>query len=407
MSATQRFAEKACSFLSASTDPFHVVKNAVAKLEAAGFTALPSNLSNAVKPGGKYYYAVHSSTLVAFTVGTKYAVGEGGFHIIGGHTDSPNLAVKPKSKKPSKSGCVQLAVSCYGGGLWHTWFDRDLGISGKVLVRSADDQKIESKLVQLRDPVARVSTLCIHLQSAEERKAFAVNKEDHTSPILGIASPQLEEGAAGQINDVWQKGQEPLLMQRIAKELDVGVEQIVDFELSLYDTQPAAIGGMNKEFMYSARLDNLATVFCAVEALASNDPSEQEDISLVVAFDHEEVGSTSLNGAGSPVLDQAIRRISAALGASQDPEMYAQTIARSFCLSIDQAHAVHPNYAHKHDAQHAPTLNSGFVIKTNGNQRYTTNSLTGFLLRELARKCNVPVQEFAGTFGCFCFAFVS
>lgn len=285
-----------------------------------------------------------------------------------------------------------------GGGLWHTWFDRDLSISGKVLVRNKD--KIESKLVQLSDPVARVSTLCIHLQSAEERKAFAVNKEDHTSPILATSNAELEKGAAEQLNseDVWQQGQEPLLLHRIAKELAIDVSQIADFQLSLYDVQPAAVGGMNKEFLYSARLDNLATVFCAVEALAAHDPADQKDISMVVAFDHEEVGSTSLNGAGSPVLSEAVKRISAALGASQaDPELYAATIAKSFCLSIDQAHAVHPSYSSKHEAQHAPTLNSGLVIKTNCNQRYTTNSLTGFLLRELARQVKVPIQEFAGT----------
>ena len=300
-----------------------------------------------------------------------------------------------------KSGCVQLGVSCYGGGLWHTWFDRDLGVSGKVLVRTEGD-KVESKLVQLMDPVARVSTLCIHLQSADERKAFSVNKEEHTSPILATSNPALEEGAAEQLNDVWQKGQEPLLMQRIAKDLQIKPEQICDFQLSLFDTQPASIGGINSEFLNSGRLDNLATVFCAVEALASHEPTDQADISMVVAFDHEEVGSTSLNGAGSPVLDSAIRRISSALGASQDPEVFAQTIAKSFCLSIDQAHAVHPNYASKHEAQHAPALNSGFVIKSNANQRYTTNSLTGFLLRELARECEVPIQEFAVRNDCPC-----
>ena len=395
-----RLAEKACSFLSASTDPFHAVKNSIATLEKAGFTAVSGNAltKSNLKPGGKYYYTVHQSTLVAFTVGSNYQPGQGGFHIIGGHTDSPNLAVKPNSLKNPKNGCVQLGVACYGGGLWHTWFDRDLSISGKVLVRSGDNDKIVSKLVQFKDPVARVSTLCIHLQSAEERKAFAVNKEDHTSPILATSNTELEQGAADQLNDdAWQKGQEPLLMQRIAKELAIEPNQIADFQLSLYDTQPAAVGGMNQEFLYSGRLDNLATVFCAVEALSQHSPENNSDISLVVAFDHEEVGSTSLNGAGSPVLKEAVERISYALGASQaDPEIYANTIAKSFCLSIDQAHAVHPNYSSKHESQHAPTLNSGLVIKTNCNQRYTTNSLTGFLLRELARKCDVPVQEFAG-----------
>lgn len=393
------FAEKACSFLSASTDPFHAVHNAIHKLEAAGFQALNyRNNFPSLKKGGKYYYTVHHSTLVAFTVGAKVDPQTSfGFHLIGGHTDSPNLTVKPNSKKSPKNGCLQLAVACYGGGLWHTWFDRDLSLSGKVLVRNGE--ALESKLVQIKDPVARVSTLCIHLQSPEERAAFKVNNEDHTSPILATTTTkeELEKGAAEQL-DAWQQGQEPALMERIARELHIDVHQIADFELSLYDTQPAAIGGLNKEFLYSARLDNLATVFCAVEAIAAHDPSNDSDISMICCFDHEEVGSVSSHGAGSPVMGEAIRRVSAALGVTE----LCQIKARSFCLSIDQAHAVHPNYASKHDSQHAPMLNNGLVVKTNCNQRYATNSLTGFVVREIARKKDIPIQDFAGKYSLYC-----
>lgn len=400
MSAAHRFAEKACTFLTASTDPFHVVKNAVLRLEAAGFQPLThaNFASNQITAGGKYYYTVHHSTLVAFTVGSQYQPGGSGFHIIGGHTDSPNLSVKPRSQKPHKNGCIQLAVQCYGGGLWHTWFDRDLSISGKVLVRQDDDGKVHTRLVQLSDPVARVSTLCIHLQTPDERAAFKVNAEDHTAPIIGTVNKELEESVAQQIgSDTWKQGQEPLLLKRIAEEMQVSVDQIADFELSLHDTQPAKIGGINNELLFSARLDNLATVFCAVEALSENNPANQQDIKMIVCFDHEEVGSVSTHGAGSPIMEEAVRRVSAALGVPGDPELQAQTIANSFILSIDQAHAVHPNYASKHDSQHAPLLNGGLVIKTNCNQRYATNGFTGFVVRELGRKIGVPVQEFAGT----------
>jgi aspartyl aminopeptidase len=274
--------------------------------------------------------------------------------------------------------------------------------------------------VNLKDPVARVSTLCIHLQSAEERQGFSVNKEDHTIPIVATSNPpssnssstttaksamdpnkDLEQGAVEQINgDKWSDGQEPLLLQMVADELEIEVHQIADFDLSLYDTQGAAVGGMQKEFLYSARLDNLATVFCAVEAISEHaaDLSRDQDISLIVCFDHEEVGSSSLNGAGSPVMAQAIKRISAALmNGNESSDTYARTIAQSFCLSIDQAHALHPNYAGKHESQHAPLLNQGVVIKRNANQRYATNNVTAFLLRELAKKSDTPIQEFVGT----------
>lgn len=303
-------AEEACAFLTASPDPFHAVANCIQKLEAAGFKALKNNgaFTGQLQAGGKYYYTVHQSTLVAFAVGSQFEPGQGGFHMIGGHTDSPNIKIKPRSLKPPKSGCVQLGVECYGGGLWHTWFDRDLALSGKVLVRTPAG-KIQSRLVNIPEPVARISTLCIHLQSAEERKAFAVNKEEHTSPIVATEvelKKILEENASQQLNnnsdnsdskkvdDAWRSKQEPLLLQLLADQLEVQVEQIADFELNLYDAQGAALGGVAKEFLYSARLDNLATVFTSMKALVDHSQQElgnDKDIKMVVVFDHEEVGS--------------------------------------------------------------------------------------------------------------------
>jgi aspartyl aminopeptidase len=287
----------------------------------------------------------------------------------------------------------------------------------------------EQRLVKLDDPIARISTLCIHLQSAEERQGFAVNKENHTSPIIATtitgnssisskenhaAKETLEKEALEQVNasfpaSKWRDSQEPLLLTAIAEKLGVPKETIVDFELNLYDTQPASLGGITKEFLYSARLDNLATVFCAMESLVdytSGDDSSFEDsadVALAVVFDHEEVGSTSSQGAGSPVMASAVERISAALnGGAVNPDLYNACIRKSFILSIDQAHAIHPNYASKHEAQHAPQLNSGIVIKTNSNQRYATNGVTGFVVRELGRMADVPVQEFVVRNDCPC-----
>jgi len=427
-------AEKACDFLTASPDPFHAVRNCITKLEQAGFKGLKSSepLTGQLEPGGKYYYTVEHSTLVAFAVGPKKNEGSFGFHMIGGHTDSPNIKLKPKSKKAA-SGCTMLSVECYGGGLWHTWFDRDLSVSGRVLVQQ-QPQKVENekfvtteqRLVNLKDPIARISTLCIHLQSAEERKGFTVNKENHTAPIIatettGIMSKEnqaaketLEKEAGEQVNtstpaSVWRDAQEPLLLQALADKLGVSTESIVDFELNLYDTQPASLGGITKEFLYSARLDNLATVFCAMESLVDYTTAEDStfknssDVALAVVFDHEEVGSTSAQGAGSPVMASAVERIAAALnGGTMNPDLYNACIRKSFILSIDQAHAIHPNYAAKHEAQHAPKLNSGIVIKTNSNQRYATNGVTGFVVRELGRMADVPVQEFVVRNDCPC-----
>jgi aspartyl aminopeptidase len=266
-----------------------------------------------------------------------------------------------------------------------------------------EDGGIDQHLVNLEDPIARISTLCIHLQSAEERKGFAVNKENHTAPIIATenigskaneaAKEALKKGAEDYVN-AWRDGHEPLLLEAIATKLECSVEEIIDFELNLYDTQPASLGGIGKEFLYSARLDNLATVFAAFESLTSYSqelPEDSQDISLVVAFDHEEVGSTSAQGAGSPVMQAAVQRISSALNGGQiNPDLYNACIRKSFILSIDQAHALHPNYANKHESRHAPKLNAGLVIKTNSNQRYATNGITGFVIRELGRMSCVP-----------------
>jgi len=282
-------------------------------------------------------------------------------------------------------------------------FDRDLGVSGRVLLRK-EDGGIEQRFVNLQTPIARVSTLCIHLQTAEERNAFCVNRETNMAPILGTQTV-LEKCAEEQLNSELKERHEPALLEAIAKELGVNVSQMVDMELNLYDVQPAALGGLASEFLYSARLDNLATVFCSIEALAdhSADLSNDKDVCLVALFDHEEIGSQSAHGAGSPVMAEAVRRISSALaGDSYNPDVYASCVRNSFVLSCDQAHAVHPNYASKHEASHAPKLNGGVVIKTNSNQRYTTNGVTGFIIRELGRNANVPIQEFVVRNDCPC-----
>jgi len=312
-----------------------------------------------------------------------------------------------------------LGVECYGGGLWHTWLDRDLGISGRVLVRTSNTQeegkkKIQQKFVKIDKPIARVSTLCIHLQTAEERRSVSINKETHLAPILGTAEI-LQEGVkkqltGGEIDDFWQKEQDPFLLEMIAKELGIDVKEIADFELNLFDTQPACLGGMKDEFLYSARLDNLATCFVSTEALVAHSIGEtfenDEDISMICLFDHEEVGSTSAQGAGSPIICEAIRRISSALSnipGTVNPDLYAASIRKSFILSVDQAHAIHPNFPNKHEKHHSPLMNAGVVVKSNQNQRYATNSVTGFIIREIVRKTGItPVQEFVVRNDCPC-----
>jgi aspartyl aminopeptidase len=264
--------------------------------------------------GGKYYFTRNRSTLVAFSVGSQYIPGQGGFKVIGGHTDSPNLKVKPRSKRSAKTAqSIQVGVECYGGGLWHTWFDRDLGVSGRVLVNvnsGADGgaNKIQQKLIKIDRAIMRIPNLAIHLLTADERKAFKVNNEDHLSPILAMAAQTALGGVEEDSSDDkkkkekeekngWKEFQEPVLLQLIASELGIQVDEIVDFELNLFDVQKAALGGVHSEFVHSSRLDNLASCFLAVQALVEfveeDKVADDKDISMVVLYDHEEVGSNS------------------------------------------------------------------------------------------------------------------
>jgi len=362
-------AQKAMAYFDSSPDPFHAVQTSIAMLEAAGFSQLDCEApyKNQLQNGGKYYFTKNKSTLVAFAIGEKFVPGNG-FKIIGGHTDSPNLKIKPRSKR-SGSGCIQLAVECYGGGLWHTWFDRDLGISGRVFVRG-ENGAIEQKLVKFDRALVRIPNLAIHLQTAQEREGFTINKEDHLVPILSLAVKKALTGAGagaadadasasasagtdanGEQNDNdkntskedgWTEYQEPILLQMLAAELDIDTSSILDFELNLFDVQKAALGGAYSEFVHSARLDNLASCFMAVEGLVEYSSEEgalasDEDISLVALFDHEEIGSSSATGAGSPIMGEAVERICSAFEDNATVDVYSKSISKSFVLSVDQA----------------------------------------------------------------------
>jgi aspartyl aminopeptidase len=442
-------AHKAMGYINAGSDPFHVVQASIERLEAAGFIELREGepFYPQLKAGGRYYYTRNRSTLVAFCVGGEVRAGiPPGFKVIGGHTDSPNLRVKPRSKR-SSSGCAQIGVECYGGGLWHTWFDRDLGVSGRVLVRKRSDSSssggdgggsgaegaiIEQRLVKIDRALLRISNLAIHLQTAKEREAFAVNKEDHLSPILAMAAEKALSGPGDSVTseegtdnstssndgaspstktpkDGWTEHQEPALLQILAHELGVREADICDFELSLFDVQKASIGGAFGEFLHSARLDNLASCFLAVQALTEYVQDESAiakdpDVSVIVLYDHEEVGSASAVGAASPIMGEAVRRISSALNNGiESTDWYQACAHRSFVLSSDQAHAVHPNYSGKHEKVHQPKMNQGMVIKRNSNQRYATNTVTGFLIREVARRAGIRApQEFVVRQDCGC-----
>mmetsp|Transcript_18125 Transcript_18125/g.37704 ORF Transcript_18125/g.37704 Transcript_18125/m.37704 type:complete len:462 (-) Transcript_18125:1892-3277(-) len=382
--------------------PEHAVASCLDCLTAVGFRFLRENENwdQQVAPGGAYVTTRNQSSIVAFVVGDQFKLDSYGFKIIGAHTDSPCLKVKPIPMS-TKVGYWQVGVECYGGGLWYSWFDRDLTIAGRALVQSGDSSssQIELKLVHVKRPILRIPSLAIHLHPELRDGTFKVNKQTHLLPIIATEVKTALEGdkekdkVAGS-----QRGRTAIIQNLLANELGCSPDQIVDAELCLTDTQPAAIGGVNNEFIFSPRLDNLASCWAAMKALIRYTRTMKyradQDISMICFFDHEEVGSSSSHGAGSPLLLQTMRRIDRALSYEYNLARMDEIITRSFLISADMAHAVHPNYTAKHEDNHKPALHGGVVIKTNQNQRYATTALTSYVIRELAKRANVPVQEF-------------
>ncbi|KAI1796287.1 aspartyl aminopeptidase [Ganoderma leucocontextum] len=388
-------AHRLLDFVNASPTPFHAVRAACIRLEKAGFQKIreEDDWEKSLKAGGKYYFTRNQSALLAFTIPQDWKPGAG-VSIVATHIDSPNLRVRPVSKK-NKVGYLQVGVETYGGGIWHSWFDRDLALAGRVVIADKNGN-FSSKLVRIDRPLLRIPTLAIHLERGAADN-FQFNTETEFVPILGLVESQLnskaEEPKGSRKATSIQENHHPEILSLLANELSVAPEYIHDFELHLYDAQPSVLGGLNNEFIFSPRMDNQFSSFCAVEAIAtfassSNFNVLEGNVNAITLFNHEEIGSVSTTGAESSIIPSFLQRL------SPTPTAYAQSVARSFLLSADMGHAVHPNYASKHEDNHAPKVNGGVVIKTNAKQRYASDSIGSFVVKKLAEKKDGQVQEF-------------
>lgn len=343
------------------------------QLDAAGFEALAESAAWRLRPGGRYYTTRNSSSLVAFVVGAD-PVGAG-LRMFGAHTDSPCLKIKPQPEL-RQHGCLQLGVEVYGGALLNPWFDRDLGIAGRVTYETGSGG-VASTLLDFDRPVATIPSLAIHLdREVNEKRSINAQRDLPLVLQLDQAGP---EGAPP-----WSFRQ--LLERELrSRQPGLGLRRVLDYELSCYDTQPPAVTGMAGEFIAGGRLDNLLSCFVGLRAIAGADGAAT---ALLVCHDHEEVGSGSAAGAQGPMLHAVLQRL---LG---DAESYTRAIDRSLFISADNAHAIHPNFPQRHDGRHGPRLNHGPVIKVNANQRYASTSETAALFRRLCEIEGVPVQSF-------------
>lgn len=377
------FNQNLLAFIQQSPTPFHAVKNMAKKLVANNFQQLHETDTWALEAGGKYFTTRNDSSLIAFVVGDS-APENTGIRMVGAHTDSPCLMVKPQPEQQSR-GCFQLGVEVYGGALLNPWFDRDLSLAGRVVYKNTRTGQLAKTLINFKRPVAIIPSLAIHLDR-EANTSRSINSQTDIPPILF----QVE---ADQTINFRELLAEQLLIEEVLPEgLAAEDVQVLDYELCCYDTQAPSMVGLREEFIASARLDNLLSCYVGLQALSPTDSSVAPEASaatrLLVCTDHEEVGSASACGAQGPFLQSVLERL------VPNAEQRTRAIDRSLLISADNAHGIHPNYPALHDTNHGPTLNKGPVLKVNANQRYATNSITASLFRQWAERAEVPVQHF-------------
>ena len=365
----QHFNHDLLAFLQASPTPFHAVEEMARRLQAAGFTPLQeADDWAALQTPYKHYIIRNGSSIVAIN-GANQSPVSSGFRMMGAHTDSPCLKVKPQPEQ-NNQGYFQLGVEVYGGALLNPWFDRDLSLAGRVSYQNEAGQ-VCSSLINFERAIASIPSLAIHLDREANSKR-SINAQKDIPPILMRSEDKSADFRAMLLAEL--KRQKPLIK----------AEKILDYELSFYDVQPPAVIGFNQDFIASARLDNLLSCYVGLQSLLTTD----EQNCVLVCNDHEEIGSQSAAGAQGPMLKSVLRRL---LASEAD---FVRAMDCSMMISIDNAHGVHPNYADKHDGNHGPLLNQGAVIKINANQRYASNSETSSLFRSWCEAAEQPVQTF-------------
>ena len=364
-------------YIERSPTPWHCVSETERRLQTAGFRRV--DVSDKVwptTPGARCYAVRGGGSLIAWRVGSKSAQ-QGGFRIVGAHTDSPNLRIKPKPDIARGDSWV-LGVEPYGGVLLATWTDRDLSVAGRVTLRAegGGDLDIESHLLRVDRPICRIPNLAIHINRGVNEDGLKLNKQKHLPALWSLKRG--ERASEGEHFKAF-----------IASELGVRADRILGWDLCLYDVTPPCVSGVDGEFIHAPRLDNLASCHAALEALLGSASVDTATTQVIALFDHEEIGSRTSRGAASTFLADVLTRLSGE-GASD----LARAIDKSFIVSADMAHGLHPNFVDKHDAQHKPMLNQGPVLKTHNEWRYASDSEDSAVWRGLCADAGVPMQEF-------------
>ncbi|KAJ5948942.1 Vacuolar aspartyl aminopeptidase Lap4 [Penicillium verhagenii] len=386
-------------FMTSNPTIFHAVDTFAKQLEQHGYKKLSERAvwTSDLKRGGKFYVTRNSSSLIAFNIGKEYESGNG-VAIVAGHVDALTAKLKPVSKLPVKAGFEQLGVAPYAGALNDTWWDRDLGIGGRVLVKNPDTGKVETKLVKLDWPIARIPTLAPHFGTPANGP---FNKETQMVPIIGVDNSDLFEKSPTQSINIkagtFAATQPEKLVKVISKEIGVtDYSTILEWELELFDIQPAQFGGLEKDLIFAGRIDDKLCCYAAQEGLLASDDNKSPGIVKAVGmFDDEEIGSLLRQGAKSNFMGSVIERITEAFATQNyGPNLLSQTVANSFLVSSDVIHSVNPNFLNVYLENHSPRLNVGVTVSADSNGHMTTDSVSSGMLKEIASRCDSKLQVF-------------
>lgn len=370
----KKFAQDLVDFIYESPTAFQAVETSKKLLQENGFRELILNEKWNVEVNGRYYVTKNSSALVAFTVNSQDVEKEG-FRIVGSHSDSPTFRIKPKAEMVVEGTYLKLNTECYGGPILNTWLDRPLAIAGRVVLKGENALRPVEKMVNIKKPICIIPNVAIHMNRTVN-EGYALNKQKDMLPLVGLINENLEK--------------DNFLLKQLAKELDVELEEIIDFDLFLYEFEKGSLIGPNEEFISTGRLDNLSMAHSSLHALI--DANGSKGVNVVAVFDNEEVGSSTKQGADSNMLINILERI--CLSLQKPREEFFSAIYSSFIISADLAHAVHPNMVDKHDPTSRPVMGKGPVIKINANQAYTSDAQSISVYKSICKEAGVNYQEF-------------
>lgn len=369
---SRQFASDLIEFIDVSPTSYQAVEEIEKRLIKNGFTQLVETEKWELKSEQKYFLKLNDSAIISFVVG-RDSIADTGFRLLGAHTDSPTFKIKPNAAMV-KDGYIVLNTEVYGGPILSTWFDKPLSIAGRVMVKGADALRPEAKMMCIDKDLLIIPNLAIHM-NREVNNGYSYNAQKDTLPLIAIAGDVKAENYIENI---------------IASELNVNVEDVLDYDLYLYDRQKGTFLGLDEEFISVGRIDNLAMVHASLEALI--DVASPSATTMTAHFDNEEVGSGTLQGASSVEFGNILRRITLAMGLDEEEHLIA--IANSFMISADMAHSVHPNYGDKADPTNRPVMGKGPVIKLSAKKSYATDGYSGAIFKAILKNVDIPYQEF-------------